>query len=263
MPTWDPADYHHHSEAQRSWARELVSKLRLTGAERVLDVGCGDGKVTVEIAARVPRGTVVGIDSSEEMIRFAREAFPPDRCPGVRFAAKDARRLDFEGEFDVVFSNATLHWIVDHRPVLDGIHRALVPGGRALLQMGGRGNAASILEVLDLMSAQTDWRPFLGGFACPYGFHAPDTYRVWAEGVGLHPLRLELIPKDMTQAGPEGLAAWIRTTWLPYLERIPEPRRSDFAGELVSRYLERHPLDTEGRTHVAMVRLEAELARPA
>jgi len=262
MPVWDPADYHHHSASQQFWARELISKLALTGAERVLDLGCGDGKVTAEIAAQLPRGKVVGIDSSPEMIRFAREAFPPERWPRLGFLVKDVRELEFRDEFDIVFSNAALHWIVDHRPALAGIRRALVPGGRALLQMGGSGNAAAILEIIGLMADEADWHPFLGGFSCPYGFHEPATYRQWAAELGLHPVRLELVPKDMTHAGPAGLAAWIRTTWLPYLERIPSERRAEFVDALVSRYLEGHPLDTEGRAHVAMVRLEAEFIRP-
>ena len=78
---------------------------------------------------------------------------------------------------------------------------------------------------------------------------------------GLRPVRIELLPKDMTLPGVEPLRGWVRTTWLPYLERVPPERRSEFVDELVTRYVGRHPLDAEGCVHVAMVRLEAELVK--
>jgi trans-aconitate 2-methyltransferase len=262
MARWDPAEYHRHSTPQREWARGLLAKLDLAGKERVLDIGCGDGKITAEIAAGLPRGSVLGIDSSEEMIRFARSTFPPERLPGLRFEAIDARELPFVEAFEVVFSNATLHWVIDHRPVLAGIARGLVPGGCALLQMGGRGNAAAVVAVMDELTAQPEWREHFDGFAFPYGFHEPVAYRAWLEEAGLDPRRVELLPKDMVQEGAEGLAGWIRTTWLPYLERVPLHRREALIAAAASRYAEAHPPDAAGRLHVAMVRLEVEAVRP-
>lgn len=258
MAQWNADDYHRHSAAQQSWARELIAKLDLGGDEHVLDVGCGDGKVTAELAAHLPGGVLVGVDSSREMIDFARRAFPPERHPRLRFELMDARELRFEAEFDVVFSNATLHWVVDHRPVLDGIARALVSGGRALLQMAGRGNAAAVVETMDRVIAEPEWRPHFEGFTFPYGFHDPGKYRAWLEAAGLRALRVELFAKDMAQPGREGLAGWIRTTWLPYLERVPEERREALIEAVVSRYVADHPPDAEGRVHVAMARLEVE-----
>jgi trans-aconitate 2-methyltransferase len=259
---WDADDYRRHSTAQQAWARELIAKLDLAGDEHVLDVGCGDGKVTAELVELLPRGAIVGVDSSPEMIGFARQAFPPERYPRLRFELMDARDLHFQEEFDVVFSNATLHWVIDHRPVLAGLARTLVHGGRAFLQMGGRGNAAAVVNTMDALMAEGEWRGHFKGFAFPYGFHAPEEYRAWLQGAGLSPIRVELLPRDMTYDGREGLAGWVRTTWLPYLERVPEPRRETLVGEVVSRYLARHPPGEDGVIHVVMVRLEVEALRP-
>jgi trans-aconitate methyltransferase len=261
MPRWDAGDYHRHSAAQQAWARELIVKLDLRGDEYVLDIGCGDGKVTAELVGELPRGAIVGIDSSPEMIAFARETFPPERHPRLRFELMDAREMRFEEEFDVVFSNATLHWVIDHGPVLAGIARALVPGGRALLQMAGRGNAAAVVAVMDEVIAEDEWRAHFQGFSFPYGFHAPGEYRHWVEAAGLRALRIELLAKDMAQAGAEGLAGWIRTTWLPYLERVPAERREALIAVVTSRYLADHPPDEGGRVHVAMTRLEVEAVK--
>ena len=75
MDKWNPEDYHHNSSVQLSWARELITKLDLKGDERILDIGCGDGKITASIASTAPNGSVLGIDSSHEMISFAESKF--------------------------------------------------------------------------------------------------------------------------------------------------------------------------------------------
>ena len=91
---WNPADYAANSVVQQTWARELIARLKLRGDEHILDVGCGDGKVTAEIAQAVPRGFVVGIDASAEMIGFARKAFPPSQISNLTFQICDARKIN-------------------------------------------------------------------------------------------------------------------------------------------------------------------------
>ncbi|MBI2302636.1 MAG: methyltransferase domain-containing protein [Armatimonadetes bacterium] len=255
---WDPVDYQRHSSAQLGWARELIAKLRLRGDERVLDVGCGDGRVTAELALQVPRGEVVGIDSSGEMVVYAAATFPPERWPNLSFRVMDARAMTFEAEFDRVFSNAVLHWLVDHRAALAGIARALRPGGWCLLQMGARGNAAGVQAAVDELVREPAWSAHFEGMGEVYGFHGPAEYRAWLAEAGLAPRRVELVAKDMAHDGPDGLAGWFRTTWLPYTHRVPGARREAFIAAVVERYLAGHPVDAEGRTHVGMVRLEVE-----
>jgi trans-aconitate 2-methyltransferase len=244
------------------WARELAGKLRLRGDERVLDLGCGDGTVTAEIAALLPRGSVVGLDISPDMIAFARGRLPPERHPNLRFVEGDMLDLPFFREFDAAFSSAALHWVSDHGRVYRGIGRALRPGGRVLVQMGGRGNAAPVLAIADEMLTQEPWRDLFGGFSRTYAFYGPEEERRWLEGSGLTPLRVELIPKDMAFDDQEGLAGWVRTTWHLYLERLPEDARPDFVAGVVERYVERYP-SADGRIHVPMVRLEVEGVKPS
>jgi trans-aconitate 2-methyltransferase len=258
---WDAAEYARNSAAQQQWAFELIGKLGLQGGEAVMDLGSGDGKVTAEIARRVPHGRVVGVDSSEDMIGLACATFPPSACPNLSFHLADVRALDFEAEFDVVFSNATLHWVKDHGPVLKGIAASLRRGGRILLQMGGRGNGAEVFTVARQMIASAAWGRWFSGFDFPWGFYGPEEYSPWCAAAGLRPLRIQLLSRTMRQDGLEGLAGWIRTTWMPYTERVPESRREAFIHEAAERYLDAHPPDAEGRVSVAMVRLEVEAAR--
>ncbi|MGD0220181.1 MAG: methyltransferase domain-containing protein [Acidimicrobiales bacterium] len=255
--TWNPEDYEKNSSQQQLWARDLLARIEFCGDETVLDIGSGDGKVTAEIASLVPRGTVLGVDLSSDMVRTARERHAA-RHPNLRFAVGDASRLPFDGDFDVVFSNATLHWVLDHRPVLAGISRSLRRGGRVLLEMGGRGNAAEVVRVLDDVTALPRWRDHFAGFAFPYGFYGPAEYRAWLKEASLHPIRVELSAKEMVHAGRDGLAGWLRTTWLPYLQRVPEELRRDLLETVLDGYLAEHPLDAAGKARVQMARLEVQ-----
>jgi len=257
---WNPEDYHRHSSAQQAWAHELIGKLDLSGDERVLDLGCGEGKVTAEIAARLPSGSVLGLDLSRDMIAFARECFPLEQYPNLRFVEGDMLDLPFDREFDTVFSNASLHWVADHGRVFSGIACALRPGGRVLLQMGGKGNAAPVLALADTMLEEEPWKDLFDGPLPRYAFYGPEEERRQLAAAGLAPVRVELIDKDMVFGSLDDLAGWIRTTWHLYLEPLPEGARSAFVAEVANRYVERFP-SPDGRVHVPMVRLEVEAVK--
>jgi len=258
---WDSEDYAKHSAAQFAWAKELVGKLGLRGDERLLDIGCGDGKATAMIASMVPGGIVVGIDNSPDMIALARKQFPESAHPRLRFDVMDARDLRFQNEFDVAFSNAALHWIRDHRPVLAGVRNSLVQSGRLLFQMAGRGNAAAMFEVADRLIRAPKWQGYFRGFGFSWQFCSAEEYRPLLDAAGLRATRVELFPKIMEQNGRDGLAGWVRTTWLPYTDRAPADLRESFIAELVDGYLALHPTASDGKVRVQMMRLEVEAQR--
>ena len=255
---WDAKDYAKNSANQYAWAQELIPKLRLKGDEALLDVGCGDGKITVEIAKALPNGRVVGVDSSPEMVKLAQSTFPKEANANLSFELMDAKKLTFQRMFDIAFSNAALHWIVDQAAVLQGVQRSLKAGGRLLFQMAGRGNAKDVIDVLDELRLEMPWKEFFEDFAFPYAFLGTEEYRMLLKEAGFTPLRVELFPKDMKFAGAEGLAGWVRTTWLPFIERVPLEFRDRFIWEVVNRYLKRFPADASGIVHLGMKRLEVE-----
>jgi trans-aconitate methyltransferase len=258
MHRWDPKIYEKSSSAQQKWAEELLSRISIRGDERILDIGCGDGKITAEVWKLVPKGSIIGLDNSREMLSFARERFPPVSWPNLDFQYGDASYLRYEDEFDLVLSFACLHWVLDHGAVLEGIKRSLKNGGRVLMQFGGQGNAAGILLVVDQLISEEKWSRYFEAFRFPYGFYGPEEYKTWLERAGLKALRVELVAKDMIQIGREGLVSWFKSTWLPYIERVPEDLRDDFIYEVVDRYIMAYPLDGKGCVHVGMVRLEVE-----
>jgi len=260
---WNAEDYEKHSQSQQIWARELIEKLSLQGTEDVLDLGCGDGKVTAEIARLVSDGSVTGIDSSRSMIELAATRYPSHSYANLSFKMMDASHLSFEQCFDVVFSNAALHWVKNHKPVLDGVFKYLKPGGKLLLQMGGKGNALEILSVLEEIQSQPEWQPYFNNFEFPYGFLGIEEYEEILLASGFKATRVELIQKDMEHDGKPGLEGWIRTTWLPYIECIPEGMQALFINTISTKYIDRAPLDSNSKVHVAMVRIEVEAEKPS
>jgi trans-aconitate methyltransferase len=178
--------------------------------------------------------------------------------PHFMFELLDVRDMEYVAWFDVAFSNAVLHWIKEHLQMLQRVRNALKKGGRLLFQMGGRGNAREIVRVLDELMETTKWSPFFSDFTFPYGFYGVDEYERWIAEAGLKIRRGELIPKDMKHKGKDGFAGWIRSTWLPYLSRVPEQMKEEFIEAILEAYLVRHPPDDVGLVHVDMVRLEVE-----
>jgi len=257
---WDAKQYAQYSSAQYAWALELIEKLRLRGDETVLDIGCGDGKVMAAIVDRLKRGKVVGIDSSMEMINLAKQKYADRSRSRLMFHHLDVRELSDKNRFDVVFSNAVLHWIKNHPPMLLRIQQAMKKSGRLLFQMGGQGNAAQVVAILDTL-INAKWAAYFSDFSFPYGFHGPEAYSKWLVDAGLTPVRVELIEKDMLHKGRDGLSGWIRSTWMPYVERVPAHMRESFIENIVAEYLVAHPPDSEGVVHVLMKRLEVEAVK--
>ena len=258
MYKWNAEEYKDNSPNQKKWALDLLSKAQLRGNESILDIGCGDGEITALIAGKANRGHVVGIDSSAEMIKLAQQRFPSKTHPNLSFILKDARGIDFDCAFDLIFSNACLHWVTDHFPMLQKIRRSLKPSGGILFQMGGKGNAEHIIEVMELVIEQVEWSAFFNDFTFPYGFCSPDEYREWLTKLGFTAIRAELVTKDMLHKNEDKLAAWIRTTWLPYTQRVPEALREDFIRQVVKSHMRKYPADKDGCIHLEMKRLEVQ-----
>ncbi len=139
---WDAELYDARHAFVSEKAKGLVELLAPKPEERILDLGCGTGALTAEIAAC--GAEVFGIDRSADMIAEARKKFP-----ALRFEVIDARELSFAGEFDAVFSNAVLHWIREPERIMTGVEKALRPGGRFVAELGGKGNIQRLVDGME------------------------------------------------------------------------------------------------------------------
>ena len=161
---WNADGYARISGLQEAMAHEALALLSLQGTEQVLDVGCGQGKITAQIAARVPRGAVVGVDPSHDMIAFATSHFTRADGSNLRFQVADARALPFGAEFDLVVSFNALHWIPDQDAALQSIRRAVKPGGRVLLRLVPMGERVSLETVVEETRTSARWRDRFSAF---------------------------------------------------------------------------------------------------
>lgn len=257
MYHWNPGDYEKNSSAQERAAEATLSRIELRGDESILDIGCGDGKITAKIAALVPQGSIKGIDSSPEMIDFARKRYPSTQFPNLSFSRVDAQNLDYNREFDLVLSFACLHWVKDHVAVIRGIKQSLKPAGKMIIQCGGRGIGDDIFTLTRMVMKGDKWSRYFQGYSNPHGIYGADDYHAWLKQIGLDEINVSVNAKDMVLPGRTGLEGFIRTTWLSLKERIPEDLREQFIAEIAERYLSIRPLEG-GLAKVRMAVLEVE-----
>jgi trans-aconitate methyltransferase len=196
---FDPERYDAEQGFVSEHGTDLVDLLAPEDGERVLDLGCGTGHLTSDLAER--GADVVGVDQSPEMVARAAETYPD-----LRFERADARSLDFEGTFDAVFSNAALHWIPasDQDAALESVANALVPGGRFVAEMGGTGNVAAIV---DATVAELDRRDY--DVDSPWYFPSVGEYATRLEGVGFEVRYARLFDRPTTLDGDDGLRNWL------------------------------------------------------
>ena len=255
---WNAEDYAKNSQCQLQLGEELIEKLSLTGNETLLDIGCGDGKITAKLSAILKKGEAVGIDASENLINFALKEFPKDKFKNLTFYHMDACAVNLSKKFDIAFSSACLHWVKDHSGVLGKVRACLKPNGRILFQMGGRGNVAEVLNAVKLVMSKPYWSKYFDNFIMPYYFYDIKDYEIWLPKNNFKPLRLELIEKNIKHSGEESFKGWLRTTWFPFTDRLPEALRETFLDEVSETYKIEHPADKSGAINVKMVRLEVE-----
>lgn len=238
---WQAARYEHHAGFVAELGQPVVELLAARAGERILDLGCGDGALTLRLAA--PGCAVVGIDAAPDMVQRAQQR-------GLDARLMDGHALTFERCFDAVFSNAALHWMrQDPAAVAAGVARALVPGGRFAGEMGGHGNVAAIVTAL---VAVLDARGLDGAAAIPWYFPTADEYRAVLEGAGLAVERMALIPRPTLL--PTDMAGWLATFALPFLGRLAESERAA-ARDDVLRLLRPSLCDGRGRWSADYVRL--------
>lgn len=226
---WDATTYDRISAPQQTWGLEVVERLELRGDETVLDAGCGSGRVTQELVARLPHGRVVAVDGSQEMVEKARSALGPE----VDVWQADLAVLELPESVDAILSTAVFHWIPDHPRLFTALHRALRPGGRLEAQCGGRGNLDLFHGELAAVTAESRWRSAFEGWSGPWNFAGPEETKQRLAQAGFGEVDCRLESRMVEPPEPE---EFLRTVCLGnHLERLPAAQRADF----VSRVRER------------------------
>jgi trans-aconitate methyltransferase len=236
MTEWHAADYERISALQLAMAEEVLALLDLTGARRILDIGCGNGKITAEIATRVPRATVLGVDPSHEMIEFASVHYDRSIYPNLHFEIADARSLPYREEFDLVISFNALHWIPQQDEALQSIYAAMRSGARAQLRMVCKGARKSLERVLEETCFSSRWARYFDKFHQPYLHLAPEAYSELARRTGLQVVHVHHTDKSWDFKTRSAFQAFGSVTFVEWTRLLPAEEKPNFVGDVLDRY---------------------------
>jgi len=228
MSDWDAAAYHRLSDPQLAWARTVAARLQPAPGERILDIGCGTGRLTAEIAER-PGIVVVALDRSSAMLAEARQAHR------LRLVQADATELPFEQAFDAAFSAATFHWIFDHDRLFEGIHHALKAGGRLVAQCGGGANLRRLYDRAARLQESPGYRKWFVSWSDPWRFEGVPETEARLARAGFAGIDVSLVPMPITLDGAQAYADFTTCVCLRHhLERLPATERGRFVADMTA-----------------------------
>ena len=257
MPTWDPNQYLKFTDHRLRPALDLMAQVALEAPRSIYDLGCGPGNITRLLAERWPGAAVTGVDSSTDMLAKARKEAPraKARIATVAFEQADIAHWSPPAPADLLFTNATLHWLDDHAALLPRLAAQLAPGGVLAIQMPDNRTSPSHL-LMDEAAATGRWhtklarqRPVYGSMQSPDAYYrilAPVTRQldIW-ETTYLHVLE-----------GDNPVVEWTKGTALrPYLDVLAEPERTDFLAAYATRIAAAYPQQPDGRTLLPFKRI--------
>ena len=240
---WNATSYERVSAPMEAMGRDVLDRLELRGDERVLDAGCGTGRVTAALVERLPRGKVVAVDGSPAMVEEAAARLGP----GVETFVADLTELELDRPVDAILSTATFHWIGDHDRLFACLHAALRPGGRLVAPCGGEGNVAAVHAAVGRVA-----EPALAGWAGPWNFSSPAVAAARLAAAGFADVWTW---RQHVRVDPEDPREYFATIILgSHLERLAPERRMPFVDAV---------LEELGDTGVDYVRLNLLARRPA
>jgi trans-aconitate 2-methyltransferase len=225
---WNAEAYHRVSNPQFDWGTVVLDRLPLRGDELVLDVGCGTGRLTERLLERLPRGRVLAVDLSENMVRVARDYLKPGFGSRIQLAIADASALPVGELADAVFSTATFHWVLDHPRLFGSLHDALKPGGRLIAQCGGGANLARIHHRLDRLRGETEFASSFASWQEPWEFANADITAARLTDAGFEQIHTSIESTPVVFSTAEEFAAFVgNVICRPYLACLAEPSLRD------------------------------------
>ena len=231
---WDSSAYDRISRPQFSWGKKVLGRIALRGEERVLDAGCGTGKLTGELLESLPQGRVVGVDLSRNMLGTARKNLEERYQRRISFVAADVQHLPFEQAFDGIFSTAAFHWVPDHGLLFRSLYRALRPGGWLVAQCGGAGNLKRFLSRVSALSQSPRYRGYVAGYEHSWVFADASTTRTRLEAAGFRDIDTSLEAAPTRFENEAQFSEFASKVILHrFLEHLPDDaRRREFMHEI-------------------------------
>ncbi len=226
---WLAESYNKNSQFQYSHAIEALSHFDFVGTEKVLDVGCGDGKITAEIAEKVPRGHVIGIDSSSNMISFAKDSFE-DRIKNLAFNLCRAEKINYHSEFNLITSFACLHWVKDQSSFLIGAKNALAPNGQMIITLYPK--HPILWDTIEKIISHDKWKKYFVAYENPHISYDVTSYRSLCNNAGLkinHIKETTPVAEFNNKAEMEDFLF----SWLPHTDQVTKENKRTLVSEII------------------------------
>ncbi len=233
---WDSGSYHQLSTHQFEWGKKVLARVALRGDETALDAGCGTGRLTAELVKRLPRGRVVALDLSENMLRSAGAHLEPEFPGRVFRICADLGHLPFAGAFDLIFSTAAFHWVKDHPRLFRNLFCALKPGGRLEAQCGGGPNLALLRKRAAELMQRPPYAEFFAGWTGPWEYADAETTARRLREAGFVEVGTSIEGAQFRLGSTDEYRQYLATvTCHVHLARIPDAElRERFLGELAA-----------------------------
>jgi len=221
---WDAAIYHRVSMPQVTWGGKVLERLVLSGDETVVDAGCGTGRLTADLLERLPRGRVIAVDQSTNMLSQAADYLVPRFGNRVTFLHADVQDLELPEPVDAIFSTATFHWVLDHPRLFRALFACLKPGGRLVAQCGGGPNIARLRHRAESLLESPDFRAKAVGWTNPWEFATPDETADRLAAAGFTDIETSLEPAATTFPDASVFGEFVASVVLrAHLDALPEP----------------------------------------
>ena len=231
---WDAGEYEKLSAPQTRWGAEVLGRLDVRGDEAAIDAGCGTGRVTELLLAKLPEGSVLALDRSTAMVEAARRRFAGE--PRVRVEHQDLLSLEVEEPVDLIFSTATFHWISDHDRLFENLARALNPGGRLVAQCGGEGNISRATRATKETMEQERFRDYFVDWEDDKNYADARSTARRLEAAGFEEVETWLHDEVAAFDSVDELARFLGAVVLGgHMERFPEEERGRFAAAVAQK----------------------------
>jgi len=254
-PFLNPTEYSRHSRLQYEFAHMMIRNANIQPTDRVLDIGCGDGKITADIANIVRQGQVLGTDISVQMIHFATRTYT--QC-NLGFMVMAAEMNVFRKQFDLVTSFCCLHWVRQQLAALKGIKSALVDNGMAILLVPLRHE--ELYSAIESVVGSEKWNQFFIGFANPHVFFTKEQYNQLLVDADLSPQTLDEKIIPYTFRSKDEMEKFLKA-WLPHIKRIPENLQDEFMEDIGNGFLEHNPQESNATITLPLRMLQVHALR--
>lgn len=256
--SWDPSLYRESSHMQKRWAKEILESIDVQPPKTILDVGSGDGDITVKIAEQFPDASVFGLDLSEKMVNYANQQH--FKQENLKFIIGDAIKLPFHDQFNIVTSFNTIHRLTEPSIAINGIFKSLKSGGIFIAAFPVNGSPI-MSEAIEIVDSKEEWKKYFTVTDRKKYALSDKICQQWLIEAGFTVVKARTKWEDEIFESREKFRDLLRATF-SHRASLPQEKEVKFFEEVVDEYLKKSPLDQKGRVHFYFNRIEIIAVKP-